>query len=247
MESPIGWIKLHRKIMDSTNYFLCENRSATTCEAWIDLLMLANYESKKWRGLPCHRGEILYSQKHYAERWKWHISKVRRWLKKLEKEGSITKTNEGTTTRVTINNFALYQDQDIKSTEEGKPTPTKEGRNENEKEEPFYKHGSDFVTAESLKLAKILLQRRIEDNPNFQSSDEDLLQWAKTLGHCISFDYRSFEDIKLTIEYITSNDYWIDKNINPHMFRNGFEHFYGKAFAEHKKKPCTAADNIGYA
>lgn len=128
----IGWIKLHRKIMDSKYYFIHEKRPATVCEAWVDLLLLANYESKNWLGLPCHRGELLYSQEWYADRWRWTKSKVRRWFESLKKDGAITKTNAKITIRIQLKNYDKYQSEKNADTQ---PTPTKEERSNKNNQE----------------------------------------------------------------------------------------------------------------
>ncbi|MBU1019491.1 hypothetical protein KJ764_06010 [Patescibacteria group bacterium] len=110
-----GWIKIHRKIMDSKYHFLNSNREATRYEAWIDLIMIANHEDKWWNGVMCERGEIVYAQDWYAKRWGWHKSKVRRWFRDLEKEGSLIKENLTKTTRITIVKYEDYQNNQTTS------------------------------------------------------------------------------------------------------------------------------------
>jgi uncharacterized protein YaaR (DUF327 family) len=133
-----GWIKLHRKIMDSDGYFdepFCKNM------AWIDLLLLANHDTKviTKRGLKImvERGQVGYSELSLAKRWKWSRDKVRRFLKYLEngQKGNTTEFEKTIqqiiqqknriTTLITILNYEKYQEaiqQTIQQTSEKRYT-----------------------------------------------------------------------------------------------------------------------------
>ena len=112
--STYGWIKLHRKILDSPIWNDGERKCKTA--AWIELLLLANHEDREmlFKGsdgvLVVKRGQLHTSIAHLAERWKWDKKTVRRYLDVLEKAGMISqkRTTHGTT--ITIENYSKYQD-----------------------------------------------------------------------------------------------------------------------------------------
>ena len=122
----IGWLKLHRKIIDhwiwsKPEYF----------QWWIDILIQANFETKtvliKNQIIECKRGDVLYSLETWSKRWKTNKSKVRRFLEMLEKDNMIRIKSETVTTRITICKYDSYQ-----SFENDSETQVKQKRNASE-------------------------------------------------------------------------------------------------------------------
>lgn len=83
-------------------------------QAWVDLLLLANHETKtgfyQGKEIEFKRGTVYRSILSLGERWGWDRKKVRKYLKflELEKMATTISTTHGTT--ITIVNYALYQD-----------------------------------------------------------------------------------------------------------------------------------------
>ena len=88
-----GWIKLHRGIV---NHDLWTSERFTFGQAWIDLLLNANFEPKpavvNGMSFMVQRGQIAWSQTTMSERWKWNRKRVKRFLDELEMEGMITQS-----------------------------------------------------------------------------------------------------------------------------------------------------------
>ena len=95
--------------------------------AWIDLLLLANHESKDFFD---HRGNVIQGEQgtvyrsilFLSERWGWSKNKVNHFLNQLVKMEMIKKksTTQGTT--LTIVNYDDYQKQgSTKGSTQGKP------------------------------------------------------------------------------------------------------------------------------
>ena len=86
-----GWIKLYRKIAENPLYFA---EPFTRMQAWIDMLIIANYEESfiyvRGNKIQIKRGQIGKSQDTLAERWKWSRGKVTRFLDELQKAQQIT-------------------------------------------------------------------------------------------------------------------------------------------------------------
>lgn len=106
-----GWIRLSRSIQD---HWLWEDEPFDKARAWIDLLMLANYEDKKiaYKGeiITCKRGDVNLSLLYLADRWKWSTWKVRNFIDLLEKDEMITTNRTTHRTTITIVNYGFYQD-----------------------------------------------------------------------------------------------------------------------------------------
>ena len=106
-----GWIKLHRKLADDPLWL---SEPFTKGQAWVDLLMMVNHEDRKIiiRNNIVHvkAGQRIISIEQLAHRWRWSRGKVRRFLKMLENDASISTTCDRTNgTSVTIEKWAFYQ------------------------------------------------------------------------------------------------------------------------------------------
>lgn len=148
-----GWISLHRSIQ---SHWLWKDVPYDKLKAWLDLLMLANFEDKKttYKGeiITLKRGDVNLSIAYLADRWRWDRKTVRNFLRLLEKDGMvITKTTTHGTT-ITIVNYDFFQDVGTtkrtakriangttKSQQDGQPSPTtnKENKGNNDNNSPY--------------------------------------------------------------------------------------------------------------
>ena len=105
-----GWIKLHRKIMDTPLYL---SEPFTRAQAWIDLLLLANHKESFFyvRGnkVTVGRGQIGTSSRTLASRWQWSRGKVERFLQELEESEQIKPQKTNVITLISICNYDDYQ------------------------------------------------------------------------------------------------------------------------------------------
>ena len=106
----MGFIKLDRRIMSS---WLWTDKPFSMGQAWIDLLLLANWKDARelYNGeiRERKRGTVACSKKWLAERWGWDRKKVSKFLSILEADKMVT--TEGSThgTTVHIENWDKYQ------------------------------------------------------------------------------------------------------------------------------------------
>lgn len=112
MSEQQGWIKLYRKIQD---HYLYDEKPFDKLHAWLDLLLLANYEDKKtMRGnqiIEVKRGSFITSEVELASRWGWSRKKVRSFLELLMNEQMIIKKGTTKYTAISIVNYDFYQVQ----------------------------------------------------------------------------------------------------------------------------------------
>lgn len=148
----IGYIKLYRQLFENPDYFY---ERFSRMQAWIDLLLLANYEDGYIfiRGIRVEvkRGQVAKSLDSLAERWRWSKHTVQRYLKELETALQIALQKQNAITLITIVNYEKYQGVDdgfegqtalqiapqtaLQTKEKSSPnTPTKES-NKEEKED----------------------------------------------------------------------------------------------------------------
>lgn len=105
-----GYIKLYRGLTENP---LWNKESFSAGQAWIDLLLGANFKDKtiyiRKTKIEVKRGQIAWSMLTMARRWKWSRGKVIRFLKDLESEQMIVQHSGHLTTLITICNYEKYQ------------------------------------------------------------------------------------------------------------------------------------------
>ena len=153
-----GWIKLHRQIQD--NMLWTEAEPFDRRSAWIDLIMMANVQTKEimYRGqvIKIERGQIYTSIRKLAARWGWSRDKVNRFIKTLIKAHMIEKDNRTTSatllTVVKYDNFQSRADSNKasnKSTNKDSDKDTDKSLLKNIKNEKENKEGAALVSYET--------------------------------------------------------------------------------------------------
>jgi hypothetical protein len=108
-----GWIRLYRQIKD--NAVIWGDEPYSRAQAWIDLLLRANYEDKttmfNGKLTTVKRGSFITSIRKLASEWSWGHVKVMHFLEALEKDGMIKKESDNHRTLLIIVNYDLYQDR----------------------------------------------------------------------------------------------------------------------------------------
>lgn len=113
-----GWIKLHRKILDSDGWL---EKPFDKQRAWIDLLLLAQHETHG----EFRKGCVYKSKRELSDRWGWSVGKVTRFLDELKNGTQIRTLNRSLNgTVITIVNWDLYQHS---GTPNGTPNGTQNG------------------------------------------------------------------------------------------------------------------------
>lgn len=106
-----GFIKLHRSIKDC--WLWKDDEPFSKRDAWIDLLLLANYTDKKilldGKLTTIRAGQFHTSILKLCERWKWSRNKARRFLEILESDEMISTDRTAHGTTLTIVNWEKFQ------------------------------------------------------------------------------------------------------------------------------------------
>lgn len=105
-----GYIKLYRQLLDND---LWKDKPFTKGQAWVDLLLKANYADKtckiKGKMITIKRGQLLRSADQLASDWGWSRGKVMRFLRELERTGNSTANGTAYGTLITIENYETFQ------------------------------------------------------------------------------------------------------------------------------------------
>ena len=118
-----GWISLHRKILE--NPILNRSRVYSNFEAWIWLLLKANHKDNKFmlgsELIKVKKGSMITSQKKLCRQFRWGSTKLRNFLKVLQKDKMLLLETNTQSTQITICNYESYQDSQISNKTQTKP------------------------------------------------------------------------------------------------------------------------------
>ena len=168
-----GYIKLHR---DITTNWLWEEKPFSYGQAWIDLLLLANWKDGKelynHRLMDRKAGTVYVSKQWLADRWGWSRKKVDTFIGNLEMDNMVStkSTTQGTT--LTIENWAKWQEQgatqdttqgETQEQPENSPRTAREHTKESiRKNNNFFKKEQENGLAEMLERKQAVLDKHPE-------------------------------------------------------------------------------------
>ena len=99
-----GFIKIDRKIQKWEWY-----DDLNMCGFFLHLLLLANWEDRRWHGIVIKRGSFVTSYRKLAD--SMHVSSVTiyKWIKRLTETGELTVTSTSRYTVISIVSYDFYQ------------------------------------------------------------------------------------------------------------------------------------------
>lgn len=108
--SSKGYVSIYREIQD---HWLWKGERFSKGQAWIDILLRANYKDNKFLSngvlVEVKRGSFLTSDKILADAYGWDKKTVTRFLKNLEKDEMIELSRSPKGTVIFIKNYDKYQ------------------------------------------------------------------------------------------------------------------------------------------
>jgi len=228
-----GWIKLHRGI---TENFLWSGEPFTKGQAWIDLLLHANFTDNKIQiksqVVDLKRGDQARSELTLAKEWKWSRNKVRRFLDTLKKEGMITTKTGHLTSVISICNYESFQGDDTTDgTADGTPNDTteghltghskecKKGKNENNgKNKPL---SVKKFTDDDMKTAEYIFKLIQHLDPDHKIPNMD--KWADTIRLMRERDNRTHLEICQVFKWANHDSFWATNILSPSKLRDQYD------------------------
>lgn len=132
----IGWIKLHRKLLDWEWY-----NDANTMRLFIHLLLTVNYEPKKWQGMTINPGQRVVGREKLAKELGVSEQSLRTSLTKLKSTNNLTIKSTNKFSVITIEKWEEYQVKDDEANQQTNQQPTipVTTTKEDKKKEKIYK------------------------------------------------------------------------------------------------------------
>lgn len=119
MISKIGWIKLHRKIVEWEWY-----QDSNTKSLFLHLLLTANHKDNYWQGIQIKRGQIVTGLHSLSVQLKISVQSLRTSIKKLKSTNEITIESTNKNSIITLNNYNTYNDNNIEDNNQTNKRPT---------------------------------------------------------------------------------------------------------------------------
>ena len=225
-----GWVKLHRDITDN---FLWSGEPFSKGQAWVDLILHANFTDNKiqikGQVVNLKRGQQARSVLTLVKDWKWSKGKVLRFLETLKNERMIEVEAGHLTSVITICNYEVFQAGD---TPDGTPNSTPDGTaggthavqqavhsKEGNKEKNVKKVNK--YTADDLKAAEWIYSKLLIVNPEHKRPNMD--SWANTIRLMRERDSRTHEDICKVFAWANSDSFWSANILSPSKLREKFD------------------------
>ena len=217
--SSRGWISLHRRIQD---HWLWDDKPFSKGQAWIDLLMMANYKENKFllgnELIEVEEGSFITSEVKLSTRWGWSRTKVRGFLKLLEDDYMIVKKTDNKKTTLTIVNYTDYQIQETaeehqknirKTSKEQRKNTTNKENKDNKDNNTCARYPEDN---QYFQIALYLRKKIAEVNPNMKLPKDDpisLDKWSDDVRKIIELDKRTLDEFREIVKFVfDKSDFW---------------------------------------
>lgn len=109
-----GYVAIFRSLQDHWIWEVEPSEKYSKGQAWIDLLLSANYKDNKMlfdnKLIIVHQGERVTSIKKLADKWHWSRTSVRKFLELLKQDDMIEYTTNNKGTWLKVLNYSDYQE-----------------------------------------------------------------------------------------------------------------------------------------
>ena len=140
-----NFLPLNRSLL---NHWLWKDKPFSKGQAWVHLLLLANYEDKKmpYKGevVTCKRGDVNLSITELAKRWGWSRNSARRFLMLLESDGMVTVNATTHRTTITLEKYGFFNN----------PCATNEATSGQQVDDKWATSGQQVDTTKKVKKVK---------------------------------------------------------------------------------------------
>lgn len=199
---------LSRDFFESEDYFL---ERFSRREAFLDLCYLAAYKNRtfKIRGIEVHqkKGQVAKSLRDLAQRWKWSVNTVVKYLNELKVEGKIDTQQTPVIQLITIKMYLVFNTQTDTQTDT---------QNDTQIDTPIIKNNKDNIKIKEEKDSKESKKKKEELDfsiveEQFMPTVNDWLEYKKERGE--SYKPKGFKSFYGRLINLSNNDPVIAKKI----------------------------------
>lgn len=237
-----GYIKLHRKVWNSTIY-----SDPNMLKLWIHCLMKATHtEHDQLVGntiVKLNPGEFVTGRNALSDEYNKGVSlakKVKplslwRWMQTLEKMEMLNIKTTNKYSVISIVNWCEYQQNEQqmnnkRTTNEQQMITNKNGnKGINEKKEP----SSPKFSTSDMENSQLLFKKMLENNPDIKEPNFE--KWASDFRLIRERDQKNDVQIKYLINWTQNDEFWKSNILSPSKLRKQWDQLVIKAKAEKAK------------
>ncbi len=215
-----GWVKIFRRFLDWEWY-----SDGNMVRLFLHLLLRANYEDKRWRGMVVSRGQLITSLESLSNETHLSVRNIRTCLQRLLETGEIDKQTTSKFTIITICKYDSYQQiEDHK-----RQTNDKQATNERQTNDKQATNERQQHKKERSKELKKERNKYIDISDDISSSDDYSSDAAKSrtdYKKLISFFNRTMDEAKAVIPRCKSCDGKRKEYVNGRIREHGLDAVY---------------------
>jgi hypothetical protein len=267
MVKPIGYFKLWRELLTKPIWL---NSTPEQKTILITLLSMANFDAREWEWkgekYKVERGQFITSASSIIENCGQGITRqnVRTALKRFEKLEFLTYESTKKGMLITIVNWGLYQGNCDEPNQEPNQGVTKTQPRGNQrvttkeeiKKDKKDKNDKDILSDDSIpkkekksntkfnyepehmELAELLYSEILKNNPNHKKPD--LKSWANSFRLMMERDKRTFENLKIIIQWCQADSFWYANILSADKLRKQYDQLYSKMQQQNSLKPTKS-------
>lgn len=227
-----GWIKLYRKIMESSFY-----RDSELVHLWVHLMLNAKKFPVKWdwggQEITLNPGQFITGRKKIAEQTGINENKVQRGLKKFEKCHMIEQQTNNRSRLITIVSWDMHQESERqmnnqRTTSEQQVNTNKESKKEESKNKTYSEDSIEF------RIANFLYQNILKNKSDFKKPN--LQKWADDSRLMLERDKRNIETVKKLIVWVQKDEFEMKNVQSVAKLRNRFDNLEMKMNSGNQKQ-----------
>lgn len=175
-----GWVKIHRKMLD------WQWADDPFCGwVFVNLILMASYEDKEWRGISIKKGQVVTSSNNLAKQTGLNRGQLRGCLNRLKSTNEITSKSTSKYTVITVLNYHLYQAANQQSNQ--RPTNDEPATNQ------------QLTTSKEVKEVKEVKKLKHMSFANYAKEvSDDVLQYLNLKAG------RNFRVVDANVKFISS-------------------------------------------
>lgn len=201
-----GWVAVHRKIKDN---WLWKDKPFSKGQAWIDILIASNHADNKFfiKGqlINVKRGQTARSEVTMSNEWGWSRSKVRKFLKILEKEQMIIQQKNNLTTVISVINYDELQK--IEQQKDSRKTTERQQKNTNNNDNNDNNDNNKKNIKKKFGYYKNVLLNEKEYNGLIKDfGEKEAYKWIEKLSEGIAIHGYKYKNFNATIRKWKKNE-----------------------------------------
>ena len=215
-----GWIKIFRRFLDWEWY-----SDGNMVRLFLHLLLRANYEDKRWRGMVVSRGQLITSLESLSNETHLSVRNIRTCLQRLLETGEIDKQTTSKFTIITICKYDSYQQIEDHKRQTNDKQATNE-RQTNDKQATSKRQQHKKERSKELKKER---NKYIDISDDISSSDDyssDAAKGRTDYKKLISFFNRTMDEAKAVIPRCKSCDGKRKEYVNGRIREHGLDAVY---------------------